>query len=125
MTIERFGSIDGVDVAGGHARRIRTAWRCSVLTWGAVIRDLVVPSRGQARSAVVLGLNSIEDYAAHSPYFGAIVGRYANRIGGARFVLDGKTYLLDANEGRNQLHGGTARLRHAPLDASSITSPPA
>src|SRR5690606_433183 len=51
---------------------------------------------------------SIEDYVAHSPYFGAIVGRHANRIGGARFTLNGRTYTLDANEGPNQLHGGSA-----------------
>jgi aldose 1-epimerase len=56
---------------------------------------------------VVLGLHSIEDYVAHSPYFGAIVGRYANRIGHAQFTLGGETFKLDANEGRNQLHGGS------------------
>lgn len=105
MTIERFGAVDGTDVLqitlkgpGGVEMR--------VLTWGAVIRDLIVPSaRGPQR--VVLGLNAIEDYIAHSPYFGAVVGRYANRIGHARFTLGETTYTLDANEGRNQLHGGT------------------
>jgi aldose 1-epimerase len=75
---------------------------------------------------VVLCLNSVEDYIAHSPYFGAIVGRYANRIGQARFTLKGETYKLDANEGRNQLHGGTvgfgSRLwRILDQTASSVT----
>lgn len=105
MTIERFGSIGGRDVlqatlAGPDGTEMR------VLTWGAVVRDLVVPAR-QGPQPVVLGLNSVEDYVAHSPYFGAIVGRYANRIGQARFTLDGETFRLDANEGRNQLHGGS------------------
>jgi aldose 1-epimerase len=77
-----------------------------VLTWGAVMRDVIVPTARDSQH-VVLGLNSIEDYVAHSPYFGAIVGRYANRIGHARFALDGETFKLDANEGRNQLHGGS------------------
>ena len=105
MAVERFGILDGRDVlevtlasgAGAVAK---------VLTYGAVIRDLVVPgARGPQR--VVLGLNRIEDYAAHSPYFGAVVGRYANRIGGARFTLAGETHHLVPNEkGRNQLHGG-------------------
>ncbi|MCC2652244.1 MAG: galactose mutarotase [Microvirga sp.] len=105
MSIERFGSLNGQDVlqvslTGPDGMEMK------VLTWGAVVRDLVVPSAaGQQR--VVLGLNSVEDYVAHSPYFGAIVGRHANRIGGACFTLDGETYRLDANEGRNQLHGGT------------------
>ena len=105
MGVERFGSLAGQDVleivlrsgAGAEAR---------ILTWGAVIRDLVVPSR-RGHQRVVLGLNSIEDYVAHSPYFGAVVGRYANRIGQARFSLHGRSYQLHANEkGRHQLHGG-------------------
>jgi aldose 1-epimerase len=109
MAIERFGAIDGEDVlqvtlTGPSSGINRVEMR--VLTWGAVVRDLVVPSvAGPQR--VLLGLNGIEDYVAHSPYFGAIVGRYANRIGGAQFDLNGETCKLDANEGRNQLHGGS------------------
>jgi aldose 1-epimerase len=105
MAVERFGRTDQGDVlevtlasaAGAKAR---------ILNWGAVIRDLIVPaSRGMQR--VVLGLNSIDDYIAYSPYFGAVVGRYGNRIGHARFELDGEAFQLAANEkGRQQLHGG-------------------
>ncbi|MGO4570439.1 aldose epimerase family protein [Microvirga sp. 2TAF3] len=103
--IGRFGSVGGEDVSevvlqGPDGVDMR------VLTWGAVIRDLIVPTR-RGPQHVVLGLNSIEDYLAHSPYFGAIVGRYANRIWHAHFTLDHHTYKLDANEGRNQLHGGS------------------
>jgi aldose 1-epimerase len=109
MAIERFGTIDGEDVlqvtlTGPSIGPNRVEMR--VLTWGAVVRDMTVPSVAGPQRAV-LGLNSIEDYAAHSPYFGAIVGRYGNRIGQARFDLNGDTFKLDANEGRNQLHGGT------------------
>lgn len=105
MAIERFGSLHGEDVlqitlTGPDGMEMR------VLTWGAVIRDLVVPS-AKGIQGVLLGLNSIEDYVAHSPYFGAVVGRHANRIGRARFTLNGETYKLDANEGANQLHGGS------------------
>jgi aldose 1-epimerase len=105
MPIERFGSVDGTDVlqvtlTGPDGIEMR------VLTWGAVVRDLIVPS-SSGPQRVVLGLNSVEDYIAHSPYFGAIVGRYANRIGNARFTLSGETHRLDANEGENQLHGGS------------------
>lgn len=106
MTVERFGSVDGVDVLQVTLAN-QAGTEAKILTWGAVMRDLVVPSRG-GRQRVVLGLNSVEDYRDHSPYFGAIVGRYANRIGNARFVLEGQTYTLDANEkGRHQLHGGS------------------
>jgi aldose 1-epimerase len=105
MTIERFGSTQGQDVL-----QVRLTgpdgMEMSVLTWGAVVRDLKVPlARGLQR--VVLGLNSVEDYIAHSPYFGAIVGRHANRIGQAQFSLSGRTYRLNANDGQNQLHGGS------------------
>ncbi|MBF9235214.1 aldose epimerase family protein [Microvirga alba] len=106
MTIERFGSVDGSDVLEITLTG-PTGMEMRVLTWGAVIRDLVVPS-ANGLQRVVLGLNSIEDYIAHSPYFGAIVGRYANRIGHARFHLGGQLFRLNANEGRNQLHGGAA-----------------
>jgi len=105
MTIERFGSLDGQDVLQVSLKG-PDGVEAKVLTWGAVVRDLTVPVAGGSQR-VVLGLNSIEDYVAHSPYFGAIVGRYGNRIGGARFTLDGETYELDANEGKNQLHGGS------------------
>ncbi len=105
MAIERFGSVEGQDVfqvtlTGPDGVQMR------VLTWGAVIRDLVVPG-AHGPQGVLLGLSSIEDYVAYSPYFGAVVGRHANRIGRARFTLNGETYKLDANEGANQLHGGS------------------
>jgi aldose 1-epimerase len=106
MAVQRFGTTDQGEVlevtltsaAGAEAR---------ILTWGAVIRDLIVPApHGLQR--VVLGFDLIEDYIAHSPYFGAVVGRYGNRIGNARFKLDGESFQLDANEkGRQQLHGGS------------------
>lgn len=105
MTIERFGSLDGEDVLQ-ITLTSPDGIEMRVLTWGAVIRDLVVPT-AKGLQGVLLGLNSIEDYVAHSPYFGAIVGRHANRIGRAQFTLNGQTYKLDANEGTNQLHGGT------------------
>jgi aldose 1-epimerase len=105
MTIERFGSLKGQDVLQVSLQG-PDGMAMQVLTWGAVVRDLTVPLAGSSQR-VVLGLNAIEDYVAHSPYFGAIVGRYGNRIGKAQFTLDGETYRLDANEGANQLHGGT------------------
>ncbi|MGO4524560.1 aldose epimerase family protein [Microvirga sp. 2MCAF35] len=104
MTIERFGSLDGQDVLQVSLKG-PDGVEAKVLTWGAVVRDLMVPVAGGSQR-VVLGLNSIEDYVTHSPYFGAIVGRYGNRIGKAQFTLNGQTYRLDANEGENQLHGG-------------------
>jgi aldose 1-epimerase len=106
MTIALFGSTGGTDI---HEVTLATdaGAEAKIITWGAVVRDLVVPAPN-GRQRVVLGFDAIDDYVAHSPYFGAIVGRYANRIGNARFSLGGRTYRLDANEKGNQLHGGSA-----------------
>jgi aldose 1-epimerase len=104
--ITRFGIFRGEEVSE-ITLATEAGAQAKIITWGAVVRDLVVPSPyGPQR--VVLGLNTIEDYAAHSPYFGAIVGRYANRIGNGRFILDGCAYELDRNQKNHQLHGGTA-----------------
>ena len=103
--VEPFGSADGVEIQQVTLRAVSGA-EARIITWGAVIRDLVVPSAAGPQR-VVLGLNSIEDYQKHSPHFGAVPGRFANRIAGGRFSLDGKTYQLPRNErGVNTLHGG-------------------
>ena len=96
-----------------------------ILTYGAVVRDLVVPaSNGLQR--VVLGLNTLDDYLNHSPSFGAVPGRFANRIANGRFVLDGVTYQLDRKPGqKHTLHGGPNGFGHriwklGAYDTSSV-----
>ncbi len=82
-----------------------------VFNYGAAIRDWRVPVSEGLRS-VVLGFNTFEPYVRHGAYFGAIVGRVANRIGGAKFLLGGQEFPLAANEGNNILHGGVQGLHH-------------
>ena len=77
-----------------------------VITYGGIITAIKVPDREGKLADVVLGFDSLDGYIKNPPYFGAIIGRYANRIGGAQFKLDGKTYKLAANNGKNTLHGG-------------------
>lgn len=85
------------------------ACACSVLTYGGAVRTLTVPGRNGGQVDVVLGYDTLEDYRKQDKYLGALVGRYANRIGGARFELDGTKYTLAANDnGVNHLHGGLA-----------------
>ena len=79
---------------------------CSILTYGGAVRTLTVPDRQGRLTDVVLGMDTLEDYRRQDKYLGALVGRYANRIGGASFVLGEKTYPLAANDGQNHLHGG-------------------
>lgn len=79
---------------------------CKILTYGGAVRSLMVPDRDGNPVDVALGFDTLEDYMAQDKYMGAIAGRYANRIGGARFTLDGVEYPLAANDGPNSLHGG-------------------
>ncbi len=76
-----------------------------VLDWGCVVRCIRVPDRDGAATDVVLGYDDIAGYESGSCFYGAFVGRYANRIRNAEFSLNGKTYKLEKNDGSNHLHG--------------------
>lgn len=79
----------------------------SFITYGATLVSLKAPDRSGKLANIVLGFDSLDKYvAAGVPYYGATVGRYANRIAKARFTLDGKSHQLEANDGPNTLHGG-------------------
>ena len=79
--------------------------RCSLLTYGATLRGLVAQGK-RGPVDTVLGFDHMEDYEAQDKFMGAVVGRYANRIAGGRFTLDGRSYTLACNDGENHLHGG-------------------
>ncbi len=104
---EPFGSMpDGVEVdlytmtgTGGCKAR--------VIDFGGIVVSLEVPDRNGTLSDVVLGFDDLEGYLGEHPHFGALIGRYGNRIGKAKFTLDGVAYELAANNGENHLHGGT------------------
>jgi aldose 1-epimerase len=78
----------------------------SITNYGGIVTSLMVPDRAGKMADVVLGFDSLEGYLGEHPYFGALIGRYGNRIGKARFTLNGKTYKLAANNNGNHLHGG-------------------
>ena len=77
-----------------------------VLDYGATVQALLAQDQTGRPVDVVLGHDTIEGYETHDGYLGACVGRVANRIGGAEFTLDGRTYALAQNDGPNHLHGG-------------------
>src|SRR4051794_12676133 len=91
MDVHALGSPDGI--------------RLEILDYGATVHRLLVPTSAGPRN-VVLGHASVAEYAASTAYFGATVGRYANRIADGRFTLDGTEYTLERNENGNTLHGG-------------------
>ncbi|MEU9286604.1 aldose epimerase family protein [Streptomyces sp. NPDC048275] len=80
--------------------------KLKVLTYGGIVQSLEIPDRHGKYKNVSLGFDNIDDYVASSPYFGALIGRYGNRIGKGQFALDGKRYQLSVNDGANSLHGG-------------------
>ena len=78
----------------------------TVIAYGATLQALVMPDKHGHAADVALGYATLQDYLDHPQYFGATVGRYANRIARGRFTLDGKSYQVPVNNGPNSLHGG-------------------
>lgn len=102
---QTFGNIDGkpvdaVVLSNAHHMSVR------IIAYGAAIQSLEVPDRNGHLADVVLAYPDMTGYLLKPQYFGATVGRYANRIGGAKIEIDGQSYALDANDGSNSLHGG-------------------
>jgi aldose 1-epimerase len=98
-----------------------------LLTYGGIVRRVLAPGSDGAVANIVLGLPTLDDYIERNrPYFGALIGRYANRIANGSFALDGVPRQLDQNEGANTLHGGARgfdkRLWHAEAHAPTATS---
>lgn len=97
----------------------------TIITYGGVLTALRVPDRSGALADVVLGYDTLapyEDQAPSFPYFGALVGRYANRIAGGRFELDGVSYQLARNNGPNHLHGGPHGFHHVVWSAREVAA---
>jgi len=80
--------------------------RVKITNYGAILVSLEVPDRDGKLADITLGYNDLDQYIKRGAFFGATVGRYANRIGGAKFVLNGAEYKLAANNGPNHIHGG-------------------
>jgi aldose 1-epimerase len=89
------------------------------LSYGGVITEIRAPDRTGRTDNIVLGLRNLHDYETLSAHYGAITGRYANRIGNAQFTLDGQTYHLIANNGVNSLHGGPNALDKQVWDVAA------
>jgi aldose 1-epimerase len=95
------GQVHRYTLTNGRGMRVR------ILTYGGILQSIEVPDRHGRNANVTLGFDNLADYVAKSPYFGCITGRYANRIAGGTFTLDGTPYTLPINNPPNSLHGGT------------------
>ena len=110
MTKGPFGTKEGVQV-DLYTLRNAKGMEAKITNYGGIVTSLKVPDRSGQPGEVVLGFDTLDgylspEYAKSNPYFGALIGRYGNRIGKAAFTVDGKEYKLAANNGPNHLHGG-------------------
>jgi aldose 1-epimerase len=97
----------------------RSGVTMQIIDYGATVTSLRVPDRNGKIDDVVLGYDSLQGYIGGTAYFGAIVGRYGNRVGKGRFQLDGKEYQLTINDGENHLHGGKIGFNKVLWDAKA------
>jgi len=99
----------------------RNGAEVSITIYGGAVVSIKVPDGGGKLADVVLGYDTIDGYVNDKGYFGALVGRYGNRIAHAQFVLDGKTYTLAKNNGENSLHGGVKGFNKAVWTAKTLS----
>src|SRR6476659_7787068 len=105
ITKTSFGTADGqaVDL---YTLTNRNGMEAKIMSYGGIVTSLTAPDRNNKFADVVLGFNDLDSYLKGHPYFGALVGRYGNRIAKGRFTLNGHEYKLAVNNGENHLHGG-------------------
>src|SRR5271170_3257477 len=119
---ERFGvmpdgaAVDVYTLTNSHGLEAR------ILNFGGILQSLRVPDRNGRLDDVVLGFDSLEPYFINEPYFGAIIGRYGNRIANDKFTLGRKEYSLPKNDGQNILHGGVKAFNKVLWQASAAQS---
>jgi len=117
-----WGEVDGKSVTLFTLTN-KNGLRAKVATYGGIITELHVPDREGKLADIVLGFDDVASYVKGSPYFGAVIGRIANRISGARFELEGVSYQLAANDGKNSLHGGVKGWDKVVWDAVALDTP--
>ncbi|MBA3909431.1 MAG: galactose-1-epimerase [Rhodobacter sp.] len=121
VQIDDIGNIAGqpvrtVTLTGNHGLAL------TLMNLGARVTQLWVPDRTGKTADIVLGHDSLDDYLTHGRHMGATCGRFANRIAGGRFTLDGTEVQLDRNEGANQLHGGSDGFDHRLWDIAETSA---
>src|ERR1044071_5720012 len=111
LTMKRLEKSDFGKLPDGSTAHLFTMRNSKGMTvkatdYGCIITEILVPDRNGKIGDVVLGFDNLDQYLKGHPFFGAIAGRYANRIAEGKFSLDGKEYTLATNNGKNHLHGG-------------------
>ncbi|MEZ4685937.1 MAG: aldose epimerase family protein [Bacteroidia bacterium] len=110
---------DSVDI---YTMKTENGMEMDVITYGGIITRWTAPDRSGNSQDITLGYDNLEQYVESNPYFGALIGRYGNRIANGRFSIDGKEYKLAQNDGKNHLHGGVKGFDKVVWDAEPMRS---
>jgi len=117
-----FGKLDSGEEVYSFTLTNENGMKAKIINYGAIVVSLEVPDKNGKLGDVILGYDNLEGYVNDNSYQGSIVGRYGNRIGKGKFVLDGNEYQLDLNDGENHLHGGSKGFFQALWTAEPIES---
>ena len=113
----------GATVEGIHVNKYKLSNRqgmeISIINYGGIITSWTAKDKNGVYEDIVLGYNELSKYEKETPYFGAIIGRYGNRIAKGKFSIDGKEYTLAVNNGENHLHGGMKGFDKVVWDAET------
>ena len=124
VTKQDFGQADGKPV-NLYTLTNKKGDQVKISTYGAVVTSWVSADKNGVKSSIVLGFDSLSGYLAKPPYFGAVVGRYGNRIANGKFKIGDSSYTLATNNGKNHLHGGIKGFDKQVWDAAMVDSVPA
>jgi aldose 1-epimerase len=119
VTKQDFGEVDGKPVYL-YTLTNKNGAQVKITNYGGTLTSWVAPDNTGKKSSIVLGFDSLSGYLAKPPYFGALIGRYGNRIANGKFKIDTATYTLAANNGKNHLHGGLKGFDKVVWDAATI-----
>lgn len=120
LDINKFGTTPSGDVVEKYTLNNERGITVELITFGATILSIKTPDCGGNIADITIGFDNLDDYLTKNHHFGSVVGRYANRIAGAAFKLHGVTYHLEANNGRNHIHGGSKALDKYVWNAHAV-----
>ncbi|MBS1866073.1 MAG: galactose mutarotase [Acidobacteria bacterium] len=121
MEKKSFGTTPDGKTADLYTLTNKNGMQVAITNYGGAIVSIIVPDKNGKLGDVVLGYDTLDGYVTDKNYFGALIGRYGNRIGNAQFKIDGITYTLAKNNGKNSLHGGIKGFNKALWDAKDIS----
>lgn len=120
ITSEVFGTLADGQTVSLYTLVNANGMKVKITNYGGIVTSLEVPDKNGKFEDIVLGYDKLDGYLEDSPYFGALIGRYGNRIGKGKFTLNGKTYTLATNNGANHLHGGLKGFDKVVWDAEIV-----